>query len=375
MLQTKRILAYLKTVVDKRSRPKMFLTYDRISRVLLCGLLSVVPGALLHALGVFSCCAGFLVTWFFSSAIYLALATLKVTPSGKAVLITGCDTGFGHALALHLHKQGFKVLAGCLDENGEGAERLRHSKSSNRLHVVQMDISSQEQLAKALKKVKSLLRPKEVLWGLVNNAAINTHGAVEWVAIDTYRKICNVNLFGTIAVTKTFLPLIRQARGRVVNIGSVRGRLPTPLGSAYDIAKYGIEGFNADLRNEMRRFGVNVSLIEPGNYTAGTNILTARDVHHYEKSMWAEMDQEVKDAYGKDFFDQAIQFHLSCACSGNPDVSEVIYAMTEALTQQFPQSRYQPMDIFLYLMVFISQHFPEWVYDYLFIEFLFKKGF
>lgn len=351
----------------------MFMTYDKIVRVLLCGCVSVVPAALLQLLGLCSCFLAFLTAWAASAAIYLAVASLKVEVTGKAVLVTGCDTGFGHALALHLHKLGFRVFAGCLQDSSQGAHTLRKVGSS-RLHVLHLDITNQDHLARSLKEVKRALLPTEVLWGLVNNAAIETYGAIEWVTLDTYRKICSVNILGTIAVTKTFLPLIRQAKGRVVTVGSVRGRVPTPLGSPYDITKYAIEAFNDDLRNEMRRFGVGVCLIEPGNFTAGTNILRKEAVLHYERQMWDAMEEEVREAYGKNYYDQTTELRLEAITSGNPDISEVIYAMTEALTQRLPQGRYQPMDLYLYLVLFLAQHFPEWLYDHIFIEYLFKKG-
>ncbi|KAG7159011.1 D-beta-hydroxybutyrate dehydrogenase-like 5 [Homarus americanus] len=337
----------------------MFLTYDKISRVLFWGCVSALLATLLNLLGLCSCCVTFPLAWLLSSLIYLALASMKVPMSRKAVLITGCDTGFGHALALHLDKMGVRVFACVLKSGGEGAERLRKGGSS-RLHVLQMDITNQEEVKKALEDVKNLLPAEEVLWGLVNNAAICTHGAVEWVTMETCRKISDVNIFGTIAVTKTFLPLIRKAKGRIVSMGSARGRLHIPIGTTYDLNKHALEGFNDGLSKKKCLFR--------------TGIFRESDVRRDGKAMWAAMDEEVKTAYGKDFFDETINFQLNITRSGNPDVSEVLTAMTDALTQKYPQSRYQPMDITIYLAVFLNQHFPEWVYDYLWVEYILKKG-
>ena len=87
------------------------------------------------------------------------------------------------------------------------------------------------------------------LWGLMNNAgAIASVGLPEWLTLDDYRRQCDVNLFGTIDVTLTFLPLVRKSRGRVVNTSSVSGRLALPAFAAYSISKYGVEAFSDTLR-------------------------------------------------------------------------------------------------------------------------------
>ncbi|XP_071551078.1 D-beta-hydroxybutyrate dehydrogenase, mitochondrial-like isoform X2 [Panulirus ornatus] len=345
----------------------------RLFRMLFWGCVSALLTVLVNTLGLCSCNVAFPIIWLLTAGTYLALASMKLPSLGKAVLVTGCDTGFGHHLALHLDKLGFRVFAGCLHCEGAGAKRLRR-EGSGRLHVLQLDVTSQKQIAKALQDVKHFLNSGEVLWGLVNNAGISTYGAVEWVSMDTYRKLSEVNLFGPIAVTKAFLPLIRKVKGRVVTVASVRGRMSSPMGTAYEVTKYGVEAFNDGLRNEMRRFGVDVCLIEPGNFTVGTGIYSAESVQRDGQAMWVAMDQQVKDDYGKDYIERIQQSQLKDTRSGNPDVSEVVDALTDALTQRFPQSRYQPMDLDYYVRVFVNQHFPEWVYDYLIIEFLRKFG-
>nr|XP_027233117.1 D-beta-hydroxybutyrate dehydrogenase, mitochondrial-like [Penaeus vannamei] len=351
----------------------MAVTYDKAARVLFWGGVSSALASLLALLGLASWWPAFLASWTLAGATYSVLASFRIFPDGKAVLITGCDSGFGFATALFLDQMGFRVFACCLlaDGGGEGAQRLRR-EGSGRLHVLQMDVTQQEQIDSALSSVKDLLRPGEVLWGLVNNAGINPYGAVEWTSMSIFRNTCEVNLFGTIAVTKAFLPLIRSAKGRVVNVGSVRGRMASPLGAAYEVTKYGVEAFSDVLRHEMRRFSVDVSLIEPGNFTAGTSIFTEESNLRYSQKMWQAMDDGVKADYGKETFDEALRRQLQTSKSGHRDVSEVSEAIAEALTQRFPQSRYQPMQLFYYVMVFVSQHFPEWVYDYLYIEYLMK---
>ncbi|NWX86811.1 BDH protein, partial [Nothoprocta ornata] len=106
------------------------------------------------------------------------------------------------------------------------------------------------------------------LWGLVNNAGISTFGEVEFTSLDKYKEVAEINLWGTVRVTKAFLPLIRRAKGRVVNVASMLGRMASPSRSCYCISKFGVEAFSDCLRQEMYRWGVRVILIEPSNFVA-----------------------------------------------------------------------------------------------------------
>nr|XP_053644338.1 D-beta-hydroxybutyrate dehydrogenase, mitochondrial-like [Cherax quadricarinatus] len=213
--------------------------------------------------------AAFTALWLLTAAIYLFRADMKESALGKSVIITGCDSGFGNALALHLDKLGFRVFAGCLKTGGTGADYLRR-KGSSKLHVIQMDITSQKQLEKAAQEIKDLLPEGEGVWGLVNNAGVCTLGPVEWVSMEGFRKDPEVNVFGLVAATKTFLPLVRLAKGRVVIISSAAGRVSRSFMAPYCVSKFAVEGLADALRQEMRQFDVKVCLIEPGNFGAGT---------------------------------------------------------------------------------------------------------
>ncbi|XP_050726882.1 D-beta-hydroxybutyrate dehydrogenase, mitochondrial-like [Eriocheir sinensis] len=225
----------------------MLWTLDKGVRVAFWGGVSALVASLLDILGLASCHLAFPAVWLITAATYLYRASLMVSPPGKSVVVTGCDSGFGHALALHLHKLGFRVFAGCLDANGEGAAALKRHGSA-RLVVLQMDVTDQEQLAKAAQEVKKLLPEGEGLWGLVNNAGLCTLGPIEWLPMKNFRKDPEVNVFGLIAATKTFLPLVRRGKGRVVSVASVAGRVTAAYLSAYCASKYAVEGFNDVLR-------------------------------------------------------------------------------------------------------------------------------
>ncbi|KAG0722639.1 D-beta-hydroxybutyrate dehydrogenase, mitochondrial [Chionoecetes opilio] len=138
--------------------------------------------------------------------------------------------------------QGFRVMAGCLALDGEGANQLRAS-ASPRLHTIQLDVTSTDEVGRAVQEVEDLILEGEVLWAVVNNAGLSTFGEVEWVQEHTFRKILDVNVMGMVAVTKAFLPFIRQAKGRVVNMASMYGRMGNVMRGPYVLSKYAVEGF------------------------------------------------------------------------------------------------------------------------------------
>ncbi|KAK7072899.1 (2R,3R)-2,3-butanediol dehydrogenase, partial [Halocaridina rubra] len=248
----------------------MLWTTDKIMMIAFWGMVSGHFATVLAFIGIFSCfMTSFLVMWLISSGAWLYFASLQIPPSKKAVLITGCDSGFGNAIALHLDNLGFRVFAGCLfaDSNGEGAEKLR-KEGSDLLHVLQLDITKQEQLNKAVVDIKGKLSENEGLWGLVNNAGVCTMGIVEWTPLEMFRKDCEVNYFGMVSSTKSFLPLIRLAKGRIVNVTSMAGRITVPMMGGYCGSKYAAEAVSDALRLEMKPWGVHVAVIEPGNYAS-----------------------------------------------------------------------------------------------------------
>jgi len=304
---------------------------------------------------------------FFTIAILKS--SLQVDVGDKSVLITGCDTGFGLSLAKHLTSLGFNVFAGCLlaDKEGPGAKELR-GLGSPRLKVIQLDVTKQEDWVKAKEFVeKNLISTSSGLWGIVNNAGWATFGEVEWVSMDTYRKAMDINVFGLIDGIKTFLPLIRSGKGRIVTITSGLGRMAVPTRSPYCLTKYALEGFHDCLRYEMKSFGVSVSILEPGNFIAGTNIFNEQFVKSQAEMMWNGMDSDIKTAYGKSYFDEKVKIMTSYMINGIADITPVIEAYTDALLDAFPQARYQPMDMYFKIRCFVATHLPEIVYEYFYI--------
>src|SRR5579862_2288927 len=178
----------------------------------------------------------------------------------RAVLITGASTGIGAACALYLDARGFRVFAGV--RNPADGEALR-ARSSSRLAPVLLDVTNSDSLRDAAAVINETVS-ETGLHGLVNNAGIAVGGPLEVLPLDDLRRQFEVNVVGQLAVTQAMLPLLRKARGRIVNMGSIVGRAPVPLVGAYSMSKAAVAAMTTALRLELDLWGIDVSLIEPG---------------------------------------------------------------------------------------------------------------
>jgi NAD(P)-dependent dehydrogenase (short-subunit alcohol dehydrogenase family) len=173
--------------------------------------------------------------------------------AGGTVLVTGASTGIGEATAFHLRDLGFDAVAGVRKD--EDRERL----SAAGLRAVKLDVTDPAQI----EAVRAELGDRP-LAGLVNNAGIAVAAPLEFIPLDRLRQQLEVNLIGQVAVTQAMLPALRRARGRIVNVSSIGGRMALPLVGPYAASKFGLEAVSDSLRREVRQFGVNVIVVEPG---------------------------------------------------------------------------------------------------------------
>jgi len=176
-------------------------------------------------------------------------------------LITGASTGIGRASALHMDADGWRVFASVRRQ--EDAEDLRHA-ASDRLAPLILDVTDAEQVSAAAEQIGAEVGAAG-LDGLVNNAGIAVMAPLETIALDDLRHQLEVNLISQVAVTQALLPKIRGARGRIVFISSIGGRMAMPFGAPYHASKYGIEAVTDCLRQELRPWRINVAAIEPGS--------------------------------------------------------------------------------------------------------------
>uniref|UniRef100_A0A1A7Y8X6 Dehydrogenase/reductase (SDR family) member 9 n=1 Tax=Iconisemion striatum TaxID=60296 RepID=A0A1A7Y8X6_9TELE len=278
---------------------------------------------------------GLVAAWF----IYRWYKESKRVPNkgDKYVFITGCDSGFGNNLAKHLDKQGFRVIAGCYTEKGEVELK---KVSSERLTTVPLDVTKSDSVKKATAFIKDLVGEKG-LWAVVNNAGVATpSGPCDWLNVEDYKSMLAVNLNGVIDVTLSVLQLIKKAKGRVVNVASVFGRI-SPFGGPYCVSKYGVEAFNDSLRLNVAPFGVKVLCIEPGFFK--TSVTDPVMLKNNMKRLWDRLPQETKDDYGPAFLDTMLeQMDERSRQFTDGDLMKVVSCMEHAVSALYPRCRYSP---------------------------------
>jgi len=184
----------------------------------------------------------------------------------RTAVVTGASTGIGRATALRLASLGFEVYGGVRKE--ADGERLA-AESSGGVTPVILDVTEAATIDAAARRVTDGVGDAG-LRGLVNNAGIAQPSPIEIMPIDALREQLEVNVVGQVAVSQAFLPLIRRARGRVVNISSVGGRVSSPALGAYAASKFAIEAISDAMRMELHQWGIHVAVIEPGSF--GTEI-------------------------------------------------------------------------------------------------------
>lgn len=178
----------------------------------------------------------------------------------RSVLVTGASTGIGRATALRLDASGWRVFAGVRDP--ADGESLR-AAGSERLTPLTLDVTDSEQIAAAAARVEE--ESESGLHGLVNNAGVAIPGPLETIPLEDFRRQLEVNLVAYVAVTQAMLHSIRKAKGRVVFVSSIGGRIAFPFGGPYHASKFGTEAIGDVFRQELRPWGLRVAIVEPGS--------------------------------------------------------------------------------------------------------------
>ena len=242
----------------------------------------------------------------------------------QSVLITGASSGIGEATAVHLARRGFRVFA--------AARRVKKlhdltGLAEGRITPVAMDVTDEASVARG---VETIAETGARLYGLVNNAGVSVMGPLERLPLEAWRRQYETNVFGLMTVTRAVLPQMREAgAGRIVNIGSVAGRIAPPFQGVYASSKHAVEGLSDSLRRELAPFGVRVSLIRPGfiNTPFGLQEQDSLDRHTGEDSPYADRVKTYKDWHAR----------------GHPNAPQptiVAEAVYDALTAARPRARY-----------------------------------
>lgn len=262
------------------------------------------------------------------------------------IVVTGASTGIGRHAALYLAKQGFLVFAGVrkpadgeallLAYQEEESSTDKNASTTNKggvLHPLILDVTNPAQIIAALRTVQDELARRGDLpfLGLVNNAGV-TGGAdpVEFLPLDYNRYAFEVNYHGPLAVTKAFLPLLRQEpQGRIVNVSSMAGTVTRPLGATYSCTKFALEALSDTLRVELGHLGVSVSVIQPGYIR--TEIFDKAKGQHAERVQ--ELPEECEALYGHFYTLKKVDGLIAKA--SDPTVCSK--AIHHALTSAYPK--------------------------------------
>jgi NAD(P)-dependent dehydrogenase (short-subunit alcohol dehydrogenase family) len=190
----------------------------------------------------------------------------------KIAVVTGSNSGFGLLTTLQLAKIGFKVIATMRDPD-KRVELVSQAKKigvEQSIHVHSLEVTSEESIS----EFSSFLTDIGRIDVLLNNAGYAAGGFAEEVSIEEFRAQFETNVFGVIRVTQLVLPYMRkQGKGKIINMSSISGRIGFPGLSPYVSSKHALEGYSESLRLEMKPFGIDVHLLEPGSYR--TNIWTS----------------------------------------------------------------------------------------------------
>ena len=238
-----------------------------------------------------------LTSLFVALAAGIMPAAIAVETDQKAVLITGASTGIGRHAAEQLAAAGYFVYA--------GARKDRDIAALNEIDnvlAVRLDVTRQEEIDAAVELIRSEGRG---LWGLVNNAGVNTIEPLIEADFEDLEFLFDVNVYGVFRVTKAFAPMIIESQGRIVNISSIAGILSGGLTGfgMYVMSKHAVEAFTDQLAFEMAGLGVKVSAVEPGSFRSQIGMSRCKrmiaDAGEKEYAYFAEEMQRYLDTCRK----------------------------------------------------------------------------
>jgi short-subunit dehydrogenase len=205
---------------------------------------------------------------------------MSITP--KTILITGATAGIGRMTALHLAKEGHHVIA--TGRKAAELSRLATEAEGLRLDTLRLDVTSPSSIADAVVAVDRMTAGKgpDVL---VNNAGFGVLGPSSEISDAELRRQYETNVFGLMNVTRAFIPKMRERRaGRIINVSSVGGRFVLPYFGVYNSTKFAVEALSDALRYELRPFGIDVALIEPGIIRTNFEATAVADLATYRQT-------------------------------------------------------------------------------------------
>lgn len=240
----------------------------------------------------------------------------------KVILITGASSGIGFDAAQTLAQQGHRVFAAA-----RRTELMEPLKAYG-VHVIKMDVTDERSMQDG---VETLIQAMGHIDVLINNAGYGYFGAIENVPMEEARRQLEVNVFGLARLTQLVLPYMRQQKsGRIINTSSIAGKMVFYMGGWYNITKYSVEAFGDALRMEMKPYGIDVVMIEPGAIKTDWGIIAAR---HLKESS----EGTAYEASGNQWAHNMDWFYKTNLLS-SPSV--ITKAIVRAVNSRHPKARY-----------------------------------
>lgn len=264
----------------------------------------------------------------------------------NTVIVTGASSGIGLATAKALSKRGCQVFAG-VRKNAD-FERL----TKEGIEPVLLDVTQEKSMQAAMEAVNSRRKKGNTL-SLINNAGLAIGGPVEAVSIEKWKEQFEVNVFGLIRTTQTFLPWIRESKGRVVNISSVSGLAAIPYLGPYAASKFAVEAISDSLRREIQRFGCKVIVIEPGPIQTP---IWEKGLGKKE-AITEEIPAHLMAVYGESLesFYRMVKKSAESAVS----TEKVTQVIEKALFQKNPKTRYVVGDLSVFIQTKLLPFLPD----------------
>ncbi|MBV9598020.1 MAG: SDR family oxidoreductase [Chloroflexi bacterium] len=248
----------------------------------------------------------------------------------RHALVTGASSGMGRAIALLLPRRGYHVFASV--RRASDADALRVA-ANGELTPLLMDVTSSDQIAQARATVRDHVGQRG-LDALVNNAGIGVAWPLELVPLDTFRSQFEINVDGQLAVTQACLPLLRQAEGRVIMIGSIADRMTPPFVGPLAATKHALLGLSESLRQELAPWRIRVVLIEPGNIRTEAGGKFARDAEAALERFGPAGQALYADAF------RSMTTRFAARHEHGSDPSVVAEVVLKAIEARRPRARY-----------------------------------
>ncbi len=271
-----------------------------------------------------------------------------------SVLITGCSSGVGQALAIRFAKAGYPTYA--------TARRLSSIENLVKVgcNILQLDVTNKSTIQEAVETIEQKHGSVGIL---INNAAVGLMTPMETVPIDVVRQQYETNVFGVLAITQAVIPSMRKVgKGRIVQLGSSGGEFTTPGGGVYQATKYALCSMSDALRMELKPFGIDVTMVQPG--AISSKFAENGAVLGMEKGSYIQL---MKGVY------KVATAAVKPDAPGTWSPDDVAKVVFNAGTKKSPKARYRPGFVAKSL-IYLRLWLPYRVWDNMFIKQLMKQG-